>query len=445
MNQTQITFYLMGLRYGFSLKQMMKFVNENQFWSLDQIHDYQSKMFKEMVKHSYEHTTYYRKLMDGMGMHPSDIKSIDDIKKFPILKKEQVLADYQGFTADNFSSYHPMERSTGGTTGVPFKYYNDAKAWGLIHATKIRTFNWGGYDFGSDRIVMMKGGSMYNRGRFGLRTKLWRALQLNYDIHIMHLTDADLELHLANIRKYKIRFMRGYPSAIYVFARFLAKKGIQVPMKGVFTTAEMLHDYQRSQIEAIFGCKVTDAYGCGEGTASANQCEVNDGYHTCIETCKFEVVDSAGNDAAPGAEGEVVITSLCSYCMPFIRYAPGDMAINGSKECSCGRKLPRLDRIIGRSSDLIELPNGRYINGLSMPFEALYDILDKFQLVQEEEDLMVLNIVAKDSYSAKDEQNIMEVLKHNLGEGIRIQVNKVDSIPQTVAGKFRYVISKVKK
>lgn len=445
MNRNDLVLHLMGKKYGFNLREMVRFVFDNQYWSEDQIHHYQSSEFVKLVRHAYEHAPHYRRFMDSIGLIPSDVKRIEDVSMFPILHKEDILKDYNSFLSDNFLSFRPMERSTGGTTGVPFRYYSDASAWGLNQATKIRTYTWGNYTLGKDRIVMMKGGSLNHKGRFGLRTKLWRYLQLNYDIYIMQLSDKDLDIHFRNIRREKIRYLRGYPSALFVIARYLHKKGIQYQMKGIFTTAEMLHGYQRELIESVFMCKIIDAYGCGEGKASANQCEVHGMYHTNIETCYFEILDSNGNKTQPGEQGEIVLTSLCSLCMPFIRYAPGDLAVNGSGKCSCGRGLPTIDRVIGRSSDLIELPNGRFINGLSMPFEALSDIIEKFQLVQEEEDLLVLNIITKSSYSEKDEARIIDLLKFNAGDGIRVKINRVDDIPHTVAGKFRYVISRVKK
>jgi phenylacetate-CoA ligase len=131
--------------------------------------------------------------------------------------------------------------------------------------------------------------------------------------------------------------------------------------------------------------------------------------------------------------------------MPFIRYAPGDLAVRSTIDCGCGRTLPVLDKIVGRTSDLIELPNGRIINGLSIPFESLTEHIVKFQLVHEEEDLLMLNYVPKQSISNEVCKQIRTILTENAGEGIRIELNAVEDIPQTKAGKFRYIISKVNR
>ena len=131
--------------------------------------------------------------------------------------------------------------------------------------------------------------------------------------------------------------------------------------------------------------------------------------------------------------------------MPFIRYTPGDQAILSSSSCSCDIKLPTLDKIIGRTSDVFHLPNGRTINGLSIPLESWTDKVSKFQIIHEKESLIVVKLIVKDTYSNIDEKAILDIMNFNAGEGIDIEVHVVDDIPPTKAGKHKYVISKVNK
>lgn len=444
LNRSKWTFKLLGLRYGFNLPEMMKFVFENQYWSQDQIEAYQLNQLRLIIAHAFNKVPYYRHLMDSIGMEPGDFKQIADLQNFPILRKSDIIPNYKSFLASDFQNYKPMERSTGGTTGVPFKYNNDIYSWGLNWATKMRAFTWGGYRFGIDLIARLQGGSMIGKGNFNLKTNFWRFLQNNYTVPIMNMTDASMDYHVKQIINQKISFLKGYPSSIYTLARYLENRKMHINMKCVFTTAEMLHQYQRTLIEEVFNQKVLDVYGCGDGMAGASQCEVRNGYHSNVETCYMEIINNHQSIAQNGEEGEIIVTSLHDYAMPLIRYSPGDMAVNGSSKCDCGRNLPVLDKIIGRTSDLLDLPNGRVINGLSIPFEMWTEKIEKFQLVQEEEDLLVLNIIPKGSFDATDEKKIIALLSFNAGEGIRIQINKVEQIEQTSAGKFKYVITKVK-
>jgi len=445
MNRGKLVFIALGITHGFNLNKMMNFVEESQYWSNEQINDYQLKRLKTIISHAYSNVLFYRNFMKKLGMEPGDFKTTDDLLHFPIIDKNDIMADYPSFLSRDFAKYKPMVRFTGGTTGVPFKYYNDSISWGLGWATKIRTFHWGGYRFGSDTIAVLKGGTMHNKGRFGLRTRLWRYLQNNYNIPIMHLTEDDLRHHARQIVNQKIRFIRGYPSAVYVLAKFFRDNGISHRVEGIFTTAEMLLDYQRVIIEDTFSCKIMDTYGCGEGMAGANQCEEYSGYHTNIETCFMEVLNSSNTSSQHGEEGNVIVTSLQDFAMPFIRYAPGDSAVKRSTACSCGRKLPLLDKIIGRTSDEIKLANGKIINGLSIPFEDLSATISKFQLVQESQDSLVLNIIPNDAYNIENEKEILATLRYIAGTGTNVQINIVNHIDQTSSGKFRYIVSKIRQ
>lgn len=424
---------------------MVKFVNENQYWSQEQIYNYQFACLKKLVRHAYEHVAYYRKTMQSMGMNPEDFKSINDLTQFPVISKTEIIAESDNFMASNYPQYHPMERSTGGTTGIPFKYYNDVTSWGLNWATKIRTFSWGGYSFGADKIAVLKGGSMLGKGDFSPKTHFWKYLHNYYTIPIINMSAESIDYHFDQIVKRKIRFIRGFPSALFVFAKHLDEKGIYYPMKAIFTSAEMLYEYQRQSIERVFGNFIIDAYGCGDGMAGANQCEEHQGYHVNIETCFMEILDASGFSVSPGGQGDVTVTSLHDYAMPLIRYKPGDMAIVANDKCNCGRSLPLLSKINGRSADLFFLPNGRVLNGLSIPFEDWVDKIERFQLIHEKPDLVVLKIIPKANFKSQDELAIRELLTHNIGEGISIQIDTVDFIDNTSAGKFRYIISKVKQ
>lgn len=444
MNRSDLIFYLLGKRYRFDLAKMVRFVTASQYWTEEQVCEYQLSRVKTIVEHAYKSVPYYSALMRKIGMKPEDLKSLDDLKAFPILRKETIQNDFQSFLARGYQKYYPITRSTGGTTGVPFKYYNDIASWGLNWATKIRTFNWGGYKLGQDRIAILKGGSLSRKGKFSLGTRFWRYMQLNYTIDIMQMSEADIVRYLADIRKRNIRFIRGYPSALLTLARSLNQQSECIPMKGIFTTAEMLYDDHREEIQKAFGCEVTDAYGCGEGMAGASQCEVHAAYHVNIETSILEILAKDGMCSQPGEEGEIVVTSLNDFAMPFIRYAPGDLAVAKAGTCSCGRQLPLIEKINGRASDLIKLPNGRILNGLSIPFEALTESLQQFQLVQEEDDRLVLYVIPKGSFNDVVRARLQNILINLAGSGVRVEVQPVTEIKQTVSGKRRYIISRKK-
>lgn len=399
MNRSKIAFALLGIKHGFNMNDMVRFVNENQYWSHDKIMEYQVSHLRNLLEHAYKHTRYYRKVMDERGIRASDVTDLTVLKKLPVIGKQEINQCWQDFVADNAKQYHPMHRVTSGTTGVTFQYYNDAKSWGLNWATKERTFSWGGYSFGKDKIATLKGGSMLRRAKPLLSDRFWKYLHKYHDLSVVHLSEANMEQYYREMIDQNIQYLRGFPTAVYTFAKYIADKHGSLPLKATFTSAEYLQDYQRKQIQETFQTNHIDAYGCGDGMGGANQCEHAKGYHINIETSIMEIVSSDGRDCLPGEEGEIVLTSLHDYAMPLIRYTPGDMARVASSQCSCGRTLPLLDRIVGRTSDLINLPNGRSLNGIAVPFAEWANKIEKFQLWHTQPDEVILKIIPKDGLS----------------------------------------------
>jgi phenylacetate-CoA ligase len=445
ITKSDIAFFIIGRNYGFDLAKNIDFVMKSQYWSDQQIADYQSAGLQKIIRHAYDHVPYYRNMMDRLHLVPGDIRKTCDLEKLPVTRKSDLMANAEHILARNFQKYHPIKRSTGGTTGIAFPYYNDMKSWGMNWAIKIRTFRWGGYEFSRDRLGVLAGGSLLSEGSSGVRSMLWKYLNNYIPLLIMHTDDESLEAYFRKLKRKNVRFLRGYPTAIFTFAKYLKKKNLQLPMLSIFTTAEMLHDHQRRLMEEIFCCRVFDQYGCGDGMGGASECEHHEGLHVNFESSVFTLMDKTGKEVQAGKEGEVVLTSLNDFAMPFIRYAPGDLGIMSSQKCSCGRNLSLLQKIIGRTSDLIELPNGRSLNGLSVPFEEWDDRIVRFQIVQTEPDLIEVNLVPKETYSAKDDETVFKVMQTHAGEGIRIIVNHVKDIPLSESGKFRFVISKVTK
>ncbi len=445
MNRSTLTFMLLGKKHGFDMNRMVKFVMENQYWSQDQIIDYQTRWMRHMIAHAYAKTRFYRRIMDERGLAPSDIWELSDLKKLPTISKQDINPCWDDIIARDSARYKPMHRVTSGTTGVTFQYYNDVNSWGLNWATKIRTFSWGGYHFGRDRIATLKGGSMLARAKPSLKSKIWKWLHNYEDLPVVHLSLEAMESYYQCMVKQKIRFLRGFPSAVYTFAKYIHETHGGLPLSATFTSAELLHGYQRERIEATFGTKHIDAYGCGDGMGGANQCEHTKGYHANIETSILEVINAEGKDCRPGEEGEVVLTSLHDFAMPLIRYKPGDMAVVGAQKCPCGRTLPVLDKIVGRTSDLLVLPNGRTLNGIAIPFADWADRIEKFQLWHTAPDEIRLKIIAKPTLTESDVQHIHSIMIHHLGSGIRFGIDRVDDIPLTKSGKFKYVISLVDK
>lgn len=445
MNKVDIAYWLIGLRAGSSWFKIKRLVDQLPYWGMDRIEMYQKLHLRRILIHAYENTFFYKKHFDKCGFDPYQFSDLREIEKIPIIDKEVVQLHKEQFFSNKFKKYYPIFNETGGTTGATFKYYNDTRSWLVGKALRRRTLKMGGYREGIDKLGVLAGGSLLPSGEITLKQRFKRWLFGQVCLSITHMTDESLLVYAEKLKNEKVHFLRGYPSAIYTFAQCLKRNGLKLPMKMVFTTAEMLYPHHRNLFQEIFGCKTIDAYGCADGQAQANECERHNGFHVCPEISYLQIVDEMGCEVGEGVEGDIVVTSLFDYAMPLIRYRPGDMAMKTFRKCNCGRHTPLLQKIIGRSSDLIEFSNGIKLNGLSIPFEEWSDQkVSQFQLVQTAKDTLKLKVVATDRFTKEDEEKAVELLKYHCGEGVKIIFDYVDKFDTSKSGKFRYVISDIK-
>jgi phenylacetate-CoA ligase len=166
--------------------------------------------------------------------------------------------------------------------------------------------------------------------------------------------------------------------------------------------------------------------------------------HITAEDIFVEVVDGGGLQLQEGEAGEIVITLLATKDFPFIRYRTGDIGVLDSKLCSCGRGLPILKEIQGRSTDFLVARDGKVMHGLALIY-ILRDLpwVCKFKIIQENLDLTRVLIVANTRMELQDAEDIKAAFRSRLGQAVSIVVEQVEEIPPEKSGKFRYVVSKV--
>ncbi|MCX7217533.1 MAG: hypothetical protein NTY70_00950 [Burkholderiales bacterium] len=215
--------------------------------------------------------------------------------------------------------------------------------------------------------------------------------------------------------------------------------GIQV----AFVTSERLYDEQREQIATAFGCAVANGYGGRDAGFIAHQCP-HGSMHITAEDIIVEIVDTHGLPVPVGESGEIVVTHLATSEFPFIRYRTGDIGVLSDAACSCGRGLPVLQEIQGRSTDFLVAHNGTVMHGLALIY-ILRDLpqVRAFKIIQESLDLTRVLVVLEEPLSAELSSKIMLGFRARLGAAVEIQVEQVNEIPAEKSGKFRYVISKV--
>lgn len=437
-----------GLRKYFEEKHYSEFKNRlnqllrSQWLSLGELEDIQLWKLKMLTNHAYHNVPYYHKKFDEIGFHPDDIREIDDIKKIPILTKDEIKRNYNDFIARNWDKANVIHQSTSGTTGSPLTITMDKSTliWEKVWIQRHRI--WGGYNLSDWR------GSLGGHKIVPVDQKtppFWRYNLIGRQIlfSTYHMTPYNLCHYVEKMRKSRITIIDGYPSTIYIFAKYLISRDIQLPMKAVFTGAEPLYEYQRDVIEDRLCCRIFDHYGLTEKVVSAGECEMHDGRHVTMEGTLVEIIPHS-HESNKDNYGEIIGTSLVNYAMPLIRYRTGDMSAFIEGVCKCGRKLQRIKPIETKMEDIITTPDGRYISAsnLTFPFKPLSSI-DEAQIVQDDLYNIRVRVIRGESYKDQDTERLLSGLRSILGDSLKIDVEFTDKIERTRTGKFRFVVSKV--
>jgi len=430
-------------RYGKPFARAFKELQKTQWFSPDQIYQYQFERLKELVKHSYDTVPFYRKRYDEYGVRPGDIKDIDDISRLPLLTREDVQVAGDKLISSKYSKAKLVHGHTSGTTGSPLSCYWDKPTCVFNNAVDWRQKLWAGVHYG-DRISLFLGRTIVPTHK--TNPPFWQHDRIHNMLWMssFHLSEEYLPHYLEKLKKYRPAAIEGYPSTIYILARYLKKISEKLAVKAVFTSSETLLPIQRSLIEEYFQAPVYDFYGLAERVAFASQCAEAHEYHLNFEFAVNEIVDADGIPVESGKEGYLVGTSLLNYGMPFIRYKNSDVTAIKTGQCSCGRYMPRFSGVATKDEDIVVTPEGKFVSSsvLTHPFKPLDAVLES-QILQEKIDFIRVKIVPRKDYSEKDSVHLISALHERLGSKMSIELEFVESIPRTSSGKFRWVISKV--
>jgi len=430
---------LEGRVHGNTFK-CLRELQRTQWLTREEIQQLQQERLQALIAHAYENVPYYRRIFQERGLSPSDIKTTGDLTKLPVLTRQDVRDNFDDLIAINYTRKEMKLSATGGTTGEPLQFFipkDTGWSWGAWY----RGMGWYGFEPGDKyaeiwshpykkTILMDVGGAI---GRFCRRYILQSALKMS---------EEQLALFVNRLRKFRPKALIAYPSAAYVLAEYIKQTNVSnLKFEVVVTTGEKLYDHHKQTIKEAFNCDVFEYYGGGEVLSIAYECQEHHKYHITAENVILEFLRD-GKLASPGETGSIVVTDLHNYVMPFIRYQNGDLGVSSNRSCACGRGIPLLESVEGRITDVIVYKGG-FISSpiLTTIFKNLP--VKQYQIVQEELGEMTIKIVRADGYSTVHTDYIVDTIHKYAGKDIKIDIQFVDLIPLTNAGKRKVVISKV--
>ena len=431
-------------RYNKKFWKLMDEFQRNEKLSMCEIKEFQDEKLKTIIRHAYENVPYYKTTMSNLKLLPKDIKGQIDLYKLPILTRKEVKLNFKKLRAVNYPENKLILGHTSGTTGTPLEFYWDNSVEIIHHVVDLRQKNWAGLMFG-DRYASLQGRVIVPLDR--KKPPFWRTNYLNNQLFLssFHLKKENIPIYIDKLLSFKPTAIEGYPSTLYILAKYLLLNRVTIPLKAALTSSETLFPTQRETIAKAFQCEVFDFYGMAERVVYSSECEKHEGHHLNLDYGIAEILDNSNNPVSDGKIGRIVATGLWNYGMPLIRYKTSDLTAISSDKCSCGRVFPLMEDVTTKDEDIVTTPDGRLISSsvLTHPFKPMHNI-EESQIIQEDLHNITVKIVRTLSYSENDSKMLIKSMKERLGDDVSISLEFVESIQRTRNGKFRWVISNIK-
>jgi phenylacetate-CoA ligase len=416
-----------------------RWLERTQWLNEEQMNSLQTELLKGLVEHCYNTVPFWRALMEERGIRLTDIVTRDDIAKFPILSKSDVLKAADKFVSTRYPLFLRRTAYTGGTTGTALLIQRDLFSIGNEQAFVRRQYDWAGVKMG-DKCAFLTGRIIVKPDQTTGRLYAYDFFMKELALSTYHLSPDTAVQYAAIMKKYGVVALAGYPSAVYLLAKTCLDSGINLKLKSVMTSSETLTESARATISRAFNCRVFDFYGGAERVCYIHTCE-HGTYHVVPEYGLTELIPvSDGDDHIC----RVVSTGFWNRAMPFIRYDTGDTVVKSSRKCPCGRAFPVVESITGRQIDVIRTPSGRQF-GAAILTHLLYGtnhILES-QIIQDALDHITIEYVPASGFGENDLSSFRGLVVKHLPSELKVDLKQVQAVKRTVSGKIRPVVSHI--
>ena len=421
-----------------SYREGMNFRRESSVWSEDRKREWILNRLRFSVRRAYRETAYYQELFKDIDFDPYANFGFDDFARLPVLEKGDIQSAGPRLITSAVSATHLRKDSTGGSTGVPTEIWRGREEEGW-HGSGMEYFHQRvGIPLGT-RIGFLWGHHLDPNANDNLQNRLLAYASNRRWFDCFRLSPDILERYHEEFERFRPACIIAYASALYHLAEHILERGHKpsYPTRCFVTGAEKLPPTHQEQIQQAFNNRpIHERYGGRDAGCLGYQLNPHHTLDYMIDWANV-LIEPATN----GQDADILVTKLHADGMPMIRYRIGDVGVfpNGSAP---GYPSFILREVLGRTTDRIWLPNGKWVHGLHFPFFMSKHPVREYIFIQRPDYSVDLNIVAKMNYTEESQQRIKEVIAANL-PGLDIRIAVVDEIPKTKAGKWRPVVSEV--
>jgi phenylacetate-CoA ligase len=421
---------------------MHRELEKSQWWPPQRLDSHRVERLRDFLLRIAAEVPYYRELFRRSGFDPRSVDRLEALRALPLLDKATIRAHFEQLKAERHGRV--TRYNTGGSSGEPLIFHIGAQRKSHDVAAKWRATRWWNVDIGDPEVVVW--GSPIELGAQD-RLRRWRdGVFRSRLVPAFDMSPENVDRFIAQIRHVRPAMLFGYPSSLALIAARGRRQGVALDGLGirvVFVTAEKLYDDQRRTIASAFGCPVANGYGARDAGFIAHECPAGS-LHVSAEHIVVETLRPDGSAAGDGEAGEIVVTHMATPEFPFVRYRTGDIGVLTTQPCTCGRGLPVLADVQGRTTDFVVARDGTVMHGLALIY-TLRDLtgVESFRIIQHSLDRTEVQLVCGSAFRPDDERRIVRDFKARLGHDVTIDVRHVPCIANETSGKFRYVTSRV--
>lgn len=406
---------------------------ENSF-DFDQLYRDQEKKLQQFMQRIYYNSTFYREKLDEAGIRPEQIRTIRDLAKVPFTTKAELRTGYplglQAVPDEQVVRIHSSSGTTGKPIIVPYTK-GDVEAWADMMA---RCFEMAGLTR-KDRVQVTPGYGLWTAG-IGFQNGVERLGAMAIPTGPGN-TEKQLELMV----DLQTTVLTATSSYALLLAEEIAKRGLKdrLALKKGVIGSERWGDKMRRRIEELLGIETFDIYGLTEiyGPGIALDCHEHKGMHYWSDYLLFEIIDPVtGEQLPPGQHGELVITTLFKEGMPLLRYRTHDLTKLCIESCPCGSPFPRIERILGRTDDMIKVKGVNIYPGqIDHVLKLTGGLGSEYQIIltrDQGKDHILIKVEGLEGFYAQSlQQECRRNIKSRIGIQCDVEVVSYGSLPRS--------------